>query len=64
MIMQDGHPVKHVIDSASVGVAFATVIRLLPDIAALFSIIWSILRIYEMGIAQRWWRKLRKVWRR
>jgi hypothetical protein len=40
--------VKHVIDGASVVTAFAAFMNMLPAIAALFSIIWTGMRIIEM----------------
>jgi hypothetical protein len=38
---------KAVADAASIAVAFSTVLKLLPAIAALFSIVWTGLRIYD-----------------
>ena len=43
--------IKHVVDGLSGAVALATVIKVLPAIAAAMSIIWTGIRIYE------WWRK-------
>jgi hypothetical protein len=40
--------VKHVIDGVSIFTAFATLFQMLPTIAALFSIVWTGLRIIEM----------------
>jgi hypothetical protein len=40
--------VKQVIDGISIFTAFATLFQMLPTIAALFSIVWTGLRIIEM----------------
>jgi hypothetical protein len=45
---------KHVLDVASIGVAGATVAGWLPALAALFTIIWTGLRIWEMDTVKRW----------
>lgn len=39
---------KHVIDTISVTAVIGTLTAWLPPIAALLSIIWTVLRIYEM----------------
>jgi len=44
---------KHLIDTASVITAGATIIAWLPAISALFSIIWMGIRIYESKTVQR-----------
>lgn len=49
--------VKHVIDAASIGVAFATLVSWLPSIAALLSIVWSAIRIYETKTVQGWFKR-------
>lgn len=41
------------LDSLSVGTAVATVTNLLPAIAALFTIIWTTIRIFETRTVQR-----------
>jgi len=43
---------KYVIDAASVGTAVATVTGWLPSVAALFTIAWTGLRIYETSTIQ------------
>jgi hypothetical protein len=48
---------KHYIDIASVGTAIATVSGWLPSIAALFSIVWSVVSTYIA--VQRWLRDKR-----
>ena len=44
---------KHTIDLVSVTTVFGTLMGALPEIAALFSIAWSILRIYETDTVQK-----------
>ena len=52
---------KHVLDAASIGVAFATFVSWLPSIAALLSIIWTFIRILETetvkGLIAKWTKK-------
>ena len=47
------HPVKHLFDSLSVSIVLATMMRMLPAIAAVFSIVWTLIRIYETATVQR-----------
>lgn len=47
------HPLKWAIDGLSVGTAIATIAGWLPNIAALFTIVWTAVRIYESKTAQR-----------
>jgi len=51
---------KTIIDVSSITVVLATLVEWLPAAAALASLIWSIIRIYETQTVQRWverWRK-------
>lgn len=45
---------KHFIDWTSIGVAVGSLMQILPSIAALLSILWSIIRIYETKTVQGW----------
>lgn len=45
---------KHVIDWTSIGIAFGSLVQILPSIAAALSIVWSIIRIYETKTVQKW----------
>ncbi len=45
---------KHVIDWTSIGIAFGSLIQILPSIAAALSIVWTLIRIYETKTVQRW----------
>ena len=44
---------KHIIDTASIATAIGTIMQLLPAIAALFTIIWTTIRIYETKTIQK-----------
>jgi hypothetical protein len=44
---------KHIIDTASVVTAVGTVMQVLPAIAALFTIVWTLIRIYETKTVQK-----------
>jgi len=48
---------KHVIDALSILTVIGTLVNMLPSIAALISIIWSVIRIYETKTVQKWLRK-------
>jgi len=47
-------PTKHVVDALSILTVLGTLVEFLPAIAALLSIVWSLLRIYESKTVQRW----------
>ena len=44
---------KHLIDTASIATAIGTIMQLLPAIAALFTIVWTTIRIYETKTVQK-----------
>jgi glycerol-3-phosphate acyltransferase PlsY len=44
---------KHVIDGASIATAVGTMMQVLPAIAALFTIVWTCIRIYETKTVQK-----------
>ena len=44
---------KHVLDTASIATAVGTVMQILPAIAALFTIVWTLIRIYETKTVQK-----------
>ena len=44
---------KHMIDGASVLTVLGTLAQVLPPLAALFTIVWTIIRIYETKTVQR-----------
>jgi len=45
---------KHAVDAASVFTAVGSVLAWLPAIAALFTIVWTGIRIYETKTVQAW----------
>jgi hypothetical protein len=47
-------PAKHVVDALSILTVLGTLVDILPAVAAILSIVWSILRIYESKTVQRW----------
>ena len=46
-------PTKHLLDLASVATVLGTLADMLPSIAALFTIVWTSIRIYETDTVQR-----------
>jgi hypothetical protein len=46
--------VKHVADGVSVLTVIGTLAEILPAIAALFTIVWTGFRIYELDTVQSW----------
>ena len=44
--------VKHIIDALSLATVVGTLMDALPSVAALFSIIWTAIRIYETDTVQ------------
>lgn len=46
-------PTKHIIDGVSVATAIGTIMQVLPAIAALFTIVWTAIRIYETKTVQK-----------
>ena len=53
MNVQD-ETLKHVADAASILTVIGTLTNVLPHAAALFTIIWTSIRIYETDTVQRW----------
>lgn len=48
---------KHLLDGVSVATVMGTLMSWLPAIAALFTIIWTVIRIYETKTIQGWLKK-------
>ena len=44
---------KHVVDALAIGTVVATLAGILPSIAAIFTIIWTVIRIYETDTVQK-----------
>lgn len=51
---------KHIIDGASIATAVGTMMQVLPAIAALFTIIWTTIRIYETKTVQKLLSKIKE----
>jgi hypothetical protein len=54
--MNDEH-FKTALDVGSVGTVIATIAGWLPAVAALFTIVWTAIRIFETKTVQRWLNK-------
>ena len=52
-----GDNAKHAVDAASAATVIGTLAGWLPSVAALFTIIWTVIRIYESATVQRWLRR-------
>lgn len=50
--------VKSAVDAASVVTVVGTLVDVLPAIAALFTIFWTAIRIWETSTVQNWWKKV------
>jgi hypothetical protein len=50
---------KNVVDAISIATVLGTLAQILPAMAALFSIVWSIIRIWETQTVRHWMKKLR-----
>ena len=48
---------KHLLDALSIGTMLGTLFQMLPNIAALLTIVWTALRIYESKTVQGWLNK-------
>jgi hypothetical protein len=44
---------KHVVDAMSLVTVVGTLVQLLPAVAALFTIVWTAIRIYETATVQK-----------
>jgi hypothetical protein len=55
MNMDEG--VKHVVDGLSLVTVLGTLVDFLPAVAALFTIVWTAIRIYETDTIQKLLRK-------
>ena len=44
---------KHIIDGASIVTVLGTLAQILPPLAALFTIVWTCIRIYETKTIQK-----------
>lgn len=53
-IQHTSEAAKHVVDALSVATVVGTLANMLPSLAALFSLIWSLIRIYETKTVRGW----------
>jgi hypothetical protein len=56
-LQQVNEHTKHLIDWASIMTVIGTLASILPAIAAIWSIVWSTIRIYETKTVQEWIKK-------
>lgn len=52
--------VKHILDGVSVVTAVGTITNMLPEVAAIFTIVWTGIRIYESPTIQKFLGKGKK----
>ena len=45
---------KHVVDALSVATVLGTLVEMLPSIAAVFTIVWTSIRIWETETVRNW----------
>ena len=45
---------KYAIDALSFATVLGTIVNMLPAVAALFTIVWTAIRIYETDTVKRW----------
>lgn len=51
--MSDSHETtKHVVDALSIMTVVGTLVEMLPSIAAIFTIVWTVIRIWETATVQ------------
>jgi hypothetical protein len=51
--MSDSHETtKHVVDALSIMTVVGTLVEMLPSIAAIFTIVWTMIRIWETETVQ------------
>ena len=46
--------IKHAVDALSLATVLGTLVDVLPAIAAVFTIVWTAIRIYETKTVQSW----------
>lgn len=47
----------HALDVTSIGVLLGSLAEILPHVAAIFTIVWTCIRIYETKTVQKWLKK-------
>ena len=51
--------IKHVVDALSILTVLGTLADMLPSVAAVFTIVWTALRIWEMETVRGWTGRLK-----
>ena len=52
--MNESHETtKHVVDALSIMTVVGTLVEMLPSIAAIFTIVWTVIRIWETKTVQK-----------
>ena len=51
--------IKHVVDGLSIITVIGTLADMLPSVAAVFTIVWTSIRIWETNTVQNWVKKFR-----
>lgn len=59
MVVDNHETAKTVGDVLSITTVVGTLAQVLPSIAAIFTIVWTVIRIYETKTVQSWLRRLR-----
>ena len=54
MAQHTSETIKHVTDGLSIITVLGTLAEILPALAALFSLVWSIIRILETDTVRNW----------
>jgi len=54
MAQHSPETIKHAVDGLSIVTVLGTLAEILPALAALFSLVWSIIRIWETETVQNW----------
>ena len=52
--MEPHDTAKHVVDALCIATVLGTLMSILPSVAALFTIVWTVIRIYETKTVQGW----------
>ena len=54
MAQHSPETIKHAVDGLSIVTVLGTLAEILPALAALFSLVWSLIRIWETETVQSW----------
>ena len=54
MAQHSPETIKHAVDGLSIITVLGTLAEVLPALAALFSLVWSLIRIWETETVQNW----------